>query len=118
MRCRSSRACWTSSNRRWNATGATRLVKVVVRHGALAAIVPEAMVFAWDAITRDSPLQGSVMELHEVPVRLQCCLCGQEFVPAELERGLLCSPCPGCGEELGHKVLDGKELTLEHLEVE
>ncbi len=97
---------------------ATRLVKVRVRYGALAAVVPEAMRFAWDAVTNASPLQGAVLELEEVPVRLKCCMCGKEFVPAELERALLMAPCPGCGEELGHQVLDGKELTLEQMEVE
>ena len=99
--------------------GATRLIKVRVRHGALAAVVPEAMLFAWEAITKATPLDGAVLEMDEVPVVLKCSMCGREFQPDGLTpHGMLCVPCPGCGEELGHQVLDGKELTLEQLEVE
>lgn len=99
--------------------GATRLITVRVRHGALAAVVPDAMRFSWEVMTKDTPLDGAVLEMDEVPVRLKCSMCGHEFEPDGLTpHGMLCVPCPGCGEELGHQVLDGKELTLDQLEVE
>jgi len=97
--------------------GVTRLHGVLVRHGALAAVVPHALTFAWEVLTRDTPLDGARLDMEEVPVRLRCSSCGAEFTPEECDR-LLLIPCPACGEDLGHEVLEGKELYIENLEAE
>ncbi len=97
--------------------GATRLVSVRVRHGALAAVVPHALTFAWEALTQEGPLAGARLDMEEIPVLLRCSSCGREFTPAECDR-LLLIPCPACGEDLGHEVLEGKELYIENLEAE
>lgn len=97
--------------------GAARLVSVRVRHGALANVVPEALSMAFEVLTIDTDLAGARLDMTEEPVTLACGACGREFAPAP---GLTArfAPCPQCGEELGHRVLTGKELYLEHLEVE
>ena len=61
--------------------GATRLLLVRVRSGAISQVVPEALDMAFTVLT-----QGTA--------------------------------CPQCGQELGHRVLAGKSLYIEHLEVE
>lgn len=97
--------------------GAARLVRVRVRHGALANVVPEALAMAFEVLTADSELEGARLEMVEEAVTLACGACGREFAP---EPGIAArfSPCPYCGEELGHRILTGKELYLEHMEVE
>ena len=95
---------------------ATKLVLVRVKHGRLANLVPEAMYFAWEALTINTDLADSKLELVEVPLVVRCCKCDKEFKP-EYEQIIL-MPCPECGEEFGHKIISGKELYLDRLIVE
>nr|ABX51944.1 HypA [Nitratidesulfovibrio vulgaris str. 'Miyazaki F'] len=95
---------------------ATRLLLVRVRFGALANLVPEAMEFAFEAMTIGTDFEGAKLELAMAPVKLQCGGCGKEFEPQGKE--LLFAPCPACGEEAGHHVLAGRELYVEHIEAE
>lgn len=97
--------------------GAELLVSVRVRHGVLANVVPEAMSMAFEVQTLGTDFEGAVLELVEEPLKLACGSCGMEFMPDSGPSGRF-APCPSCGEELGHRVLAGKELYLDHLEVE
>jgi hydrogenase nickel incorporation protein HypA/HybF len=93
-----------------------KLLVVRVRHGVLANIVPEAMRFAFEALTQGGPFAGARLELEEEPLVLRCC-CGVHFSP-ERTREPRFVPCPACGETLGHAVEKGRELYLQHLEAE
>lgn len=97
--------------------GAEKLVLVRVRYGALANVVPEALSMAFEVLTVDTDWDGARLELTEEPVRLACGGCGREFEPRAVATALF-SPCPHCGEEIGHAVLSGKELYIDHIEVE
>lgn len=88
--------------------------RIKIKHGELSTMVPEALDFAFQAMTVNTPLEGAVLEYEKVPLTMVCSACGATFTPEIQE--LLCTPCPACGEELWHKVLTGKELHLEHLE--
>ena len=100
---------------------AVKLKRVVLHHGALANVVPEALQLAFTALTaeaQDTPSPaGAVLEMHEIPLRLACGGCAHEFSP---EKGLtaLLASCPVCAEQLGHTVLSGKGIVLDHLEME
>jgi len=93
-----------------------KLLVVRVRHGALANIVPDALSFAFEALTQGTPFEGARLELEEEPIVLRCS-CGASFSP-EQKRELLFVPCPVCGETLGHTVEKGRELYLQHIEAE
>ena len=97
--------------------GATRLARVRVRCGAIANVVPESLTMAFEVMSQGTPLQGAELVLEEEPLRLACGACGVEFSP---EAGLTAqfSPCPACGEEFGHRVLAGKSLYIDNIEVE
>ena len=96
--------------------GLTRLVKVKVKFGRLTNTVPEALETGFMALTAGTPLESAVFELEEITARYSCFSCGKEFSPGETGRLLV--PCPHCGEELGHKVLAGKELFIDYIEAE
>jgi len=95
--------------------GLTKLLTVRVKYGRLAALVPDALSFAFEACTLGTPMEGVQLELSEIPILLKCSECETEFSP---ERGDLFMPCPECGEGLGHQVLQGKELYLDNMEAE
>jgi hydrogenase nickel incorporation protein HypA/HybF len=94
--------------------GLEKLLVVRVRHGALANVVPEAMSFAFEALTQGGPFEGARLELEEEPLVLRCA-CGARFSPEQRDLFL---PCPACGEMLGHAVEKGREIYLQHIEAE
>lgn len=97
--------------------GAGTLILVRVRYGALANVVPEALSMAFEVLTADTDVDGARLEMIEEPVRLLCGGCREEFAPPVPATSLF-SACPLCGEEIGHTVLSGKELYIDHIEVE
>jgi hydrogenase nickel incorporation protein HypA/HybF len=88
--------------------------RIKIRHGALSTMVPEALDFAFEAMTRDTPLQNAVLEYEKVPLTMSCHGCGATFTPEV--HSLHYAPCPSCGEEFGHTVLTGKELNIDQIE--
>ena len=95
---------------------ARKLLRVKISYGRISAIVPEALQTAFQALTRQTPLDGAVLETSEVPLKVRCRECGTEFSPEDHD--LLIMTCTSCGSEFGHEVLSGRELMIEEMEVE
>lgn len=93
-----------------------RLLLVKVRCGVLCNVVPEALTFAFEALTAGTDLEGARIELDSVPVQMACRECGTAFQPAEQEGFYL--PCPQCGNRIGHRILSGNELYIEYIQAE
>lgn len=91
-----------------------KLKKVTLKNGRLAGVVTESLQFAWEALTPDSEFDGAVLEVIEVPVKVACGECGEEFEPSHNR----CMPCPKCEALIGHDVLQGKELLIDSIEVD
>ena len=71
-----------------------RLLLVRVRYGALSNIVPEALSFAFEALTAGTDFEGAVLETEEVPITLKCSQCGHTFPAVKGEHFF--APCPAC----------------------
>lgn len=52
---------------------------VRVEAGALQAIDPEAMRWAWRAATEETPLVNSVIDVHCEPWQIDCAACGRRW---------------------------------------
>jgi hydrogenase nickel incorporation protein HypA/HybF len=91
---------------------AGRRVSVVsVRVGALRQVVPDSLAFYFQIVARDSLCADARLELQEVPARLGCRACGEEWqveIPA-----FRCPACAGGKVE----VRSGEELEVESIEV-
>ncbi|MFI0432602.1 MAG: hydrogenase nickel incorporation protein HypB [Candidatus Nanopelagicales bacterium] len=74
--------------------------------GELAAVVPAALMFAYDVATAGTPLEGSTLDIETTPAIIECPRCG---------RGELADfrdfRCPTCGDLCG-KVVGGQELEI------
>ncbi len=89
-----------------------RLCKVRVVVGRLHQIVPDYLATAYDVLTRDTVAAGSEIEVISKPVSALCRSCGWQ---GELDLPLFrCGPCGSFDLQLE----GGKELYLEHIEVE
>lgn len=90
--------------------GWERITKVTLKIGKMRQVIPEVMVFSFSVAAEGTIMEGSELEILEVPVRSQCLSCGENWEgPTFL--------CPRCG---GGEVetASGMEMDLESVEVE
>lgn len=96
----------------------TRLKAVKLRCGRLSGAVPDALHMAFTALTRDTDLDGARLDLEVLPVELECGQCGKKFSPPDQGSLAAFAPCPVCGQEIGHRVMCGQDLSIEYIEAE
>ncbi len=81
-----------------------RVASVEVRAGALRGLDAEALRMCWDAVTHDTPLRGSSLELDLLPWTLTCTACSATWPsPVPFVRCDRCgnpAPVPVAGDEL------------------
>jgi hydrogenase nickel incorporation protein HypA/HybF len=90
----------------------SRPVRVGVRIGELAGLDPDALRFAFEALTRETEMQGLALDIEYRPPRGRCRECAGEFEVRNFD--LL---CPACGSR-NAEVVSGDELEFAYLEVE
>lgn len=91
--------------------GASRIHRLCLRVGELSGVVPEALEFAFAALSPGGPAAGAVLEIESVPAMRWCDSCQAEFEALEA-----LPECPRCGE-WSHRLRSGLELELASLEV-
>lgn len=88
------------------------VIAVGVRIGELSNIDKDALDFAFEALTRDTPLEHLKLEVEWCPRRQRCIACAEEFSVHDLELA-----CPRCGAN--HSTcIGGTELDIVYLELE
>lgn len=92
--------------------GATQVYVIRLRIGALSGVVPEALQFAFEALTPGTLAEGAQLAIEYVPARFWCSQCAQEFPSEDLF-----AECPGCHRPSG-ELRAGRELELASLEIE
>ena len=88
-------------NRNWSTLQLVRL-----KIGAVAGIVPESLVFSFQAITADSSLFHAHLEIECIPFRIHCNTCH-----ATTENDVGFALCDACGST-DTKILSGTELNI------
>lgn len=90
----------------------SRAIKVGVRIGQLAGVDPDALSFAFEALTIDTPLAALKLDVEYIAPRSRCLECEREFEVRNYE--LL---CPECGS-LNTARISGDELEFIYLEID
>jgi len=90
----------------------TRAAKVGVRIGELAGVDPDALSFAFEALTLDTQFAGLGIDIEYVAPRGRCRECNHEFEIRNYE-----VLCPDCGS-LNTERISGDELEFKYLEIE
>ena len=52
--------------------GAVRVHQIRLRVGVLSGVVPEALQFAFEALTAGTPAEGAILAIDDVPARFWC----------------------------------------------
>ena len=89
-----------------------RPVKLGMRIGELVAVDPEALRFAFEALTIDTELEGLQLEIETCPRRHRCLDCSTEFLVKDFA-----FECTHCGRTR-NQCVSGEELELAFLELE
>lgn len=87
--------------------------EVRLRVGALAAVVEDSLQFCYEIATEDTPLAGSKLVVHVLPVIAHCEPCGRDVTLASLQS----FRCPLCGQPVS-ELRQGRELEIDSVEIE
>ena len=91
--------------------GLGKVLAVGMRIGDLTDVVPEALEFGFEAITRDTVLGDAKLLIEKVPIQGRCRGCGNDFQICDFT--FICPSCDSRDIDLTH----GNELDLAYIEV-
>jgi hydrogenase nickel incorporation protein HypA/HybF len=84
---------------------------VKVSIGKLSNVLKDSLTFCFDAITSDTPLKGTRLDIIELPVKIQCASCNEV---AKIDEPVFA--CPKCGDNQ-IIVISGTELKVDEIEL-
>ena len=86
-----------------------RIEEIGLKIGALTAVDPEALRFAFEASTVDTPLAGVKIGIEHIPVRGSCRSCGKSVDIREFV--FICSHCGSSDLDIDQ----GEELDVAYI---
>ncbi len=93
--------------------GAKRIVKVSLEFGALTAIMPESIRFAFEVLSRGTVAEGAELHVTMIPILARCYDCGHEQVMDQYQ-----PHCPAC-ESGALQIIQGRdEMRIASMEIE
>jgi hydrogenase nickel incorporation protein HypA/HybF len=92
--------------------GAARVLRVVLKVGVMAGVVPDLLESAFDIYKKGTLADGARLEIVTVPVRTRCPDCGGEAVREDADFS-----CAACGSRR-IEIVEGRELVVEQIELE
>jgi len=90
----------------------TRVNRVVLSVGKISNVLPEALLFAFEALTREGILKGAELEIEYLPVIARCHVCGHEYQADGFP-----IVCPGC-QSKNFTIISGDEVYIKNIECE
>jgi len=91
---------------------AKQVTKIQLLVGKLTGIEPEALEFCFGVLAAESIAAQAILEIVLVPLVVLCRDCGRKFTVERYR--FLCENCGSANLEM----LSGRELRVEHLEVD
>jgi hydrogenase nickel incorporation protein HypA/HybF len=92
--------------------GGARVTKIGLRMGEISGVEGDALKFGIEALSKDTPLQGVVLDIEFCKRRQRCAGCAAEFEPVGFSPA-----CPTCHGDQS-ECIAGKELDVMFFELE
>ena len=86
--------------------GGAPVERITIEIGALQAVVPEALEFAFDIAVKDTAAEGAVLDWREIKACIECTVCQEMYEPEDVIWN-----CPHCGV-FGGRAIRGDELQI------
>ena len=90
--------------------GITKVESIKLVIGEMQQVVPDTLLFAFDVLSKDTPLEGAKLIIESLPIRGCCKSCLQDFIMEDWG-----GKCISCGEK-DIEIISGKELDIVGLE--
>ena len=91
---------------------AQRICVIRLRIGALSGVEPEALEFAFEALTPGTAAEGARLAIEQVPALFWCATCARQFQADDL-----LAECPECHRP-SRELRAGRELEVASLDIE
>ncbi len=89
-----------------------RVSRVCIDVGDLRQVVPHTLAYCWPIAVSGTTLEGSLLDINEIPLAVDCAACGHRTV---LEHPVFrCARCSGSDVTIA----TGNELTITSLELQ
>lgn len=92
--------------------GGKRITRVSMDVGRLSGVVPDALQFAFEALTPGTPAEGALLEIRECPAVGACEPCAKRFNIDGFDYS-----CPDCGG-FDVDLVSGREFQLTTMEID
>lgn len=92
--------------------GDARVTKIGLRIGAISGVEAEALTFGMEALTKETPFEGVVLDIELCKKKQRCSRCGTEFEPDGFR-----TACPAC-QSNDSICIAGNELDVTYFELE
>lgn len=90
--------------------GAEKILRISLEVGEKSGVVIDALEFAFETVTRNTPAEGAALTIHSIPYKGECVSCGNIFESSDF---LVCNLCGNFG-----KIISGQELRIKSIEVD
>ncbi len=91
--------------------GAERIDRLGLRVGALSGVVPDALVFAFEVLKKDTIAEMARLEVEYILLRIYCPTCEREYTMDDFWY-----TCPDCGS-IQTEIRQGRELEIMYVEL-
>jgi len=89
-----------------------RVNRVSISVGRLSNALPDALSFAFEALTQDGLLKGAELVIEDLPAVARCEACGHEYRVEQFP-----FVCPSCGST-AFRIISGEEVYVESIDYE
>lgn len=86
--------------------------RVVISVGRFANVLPDALSFAFEAMTQDGIMKGAELEIKPMPAVARCDDCGKEY-----QVDAFPIACPAC-KSTSFRIISGEEVYIESIDCE
>lgn len=92
---------------------ARRITSVKLEFGALTAVLPAAITFAFDILSKGGLAEGARLDVTIIPVKVHCPVCNKEIILEDYQPF-----CPVCSSS-ALRIVEGRdEMRVASMEIE
>jgi hydrogenase nickel incorporation protein HypA/HybF len=92
---------------------ANKVISVNLEFGALTGVMPSAVEFAFEVLSKGSVAEGATLRVEIIPIKIMCHECGVKSVLEEYA-----PVCPACGCEVVTIIQGRNEMRVASLELD
>ncbi|HMK36242.1 MAG TPA: hydrogenase maturation nickel metallochaperone HypA [Desulfomonilaceae bacterium] len=92
---------------------AKKIVRVNLEFGALTGVMPSAVEFAFEVLSKGTIAEGAELDIRIIPIKIYCFDCAKEIILDTYEPF-----CPVCGSATVNIIEGRSEMRIASLEVD